>query len=168
MQNLEIISGKVFNLPALKRQLSIWRFFQKKIVFTNGCFDILHLGHIDYLSNAKNLGDKLLIGLNTDESVKNIKGIHRPVTDQNARAMLLASLTFVDGVILFNESTPYNLIEEIKPDILVKGSDYLINDIVGADIVKKNGGQIVTIDFLNGYSTTTIIEKIKKLADLLP
>jgi rfaE bifunctional protein nucleotidyltransferase chain/domain len=163
MQNLKLIKSKVMEMPEFKRQLSIWRFFQKKIVFTNGCFDIIHLGHIDYLLKAKNLGDKLLIGLNTDESVRQIKGSHRPITDQNSRAVILASLRFVDGVILFNETTPYNLIEEIKPDLLVKGSDYLINDIVGADIVKENGGQIITIDFLEGYSTTSVIEKIKKI-----
>ena len=162
MQNLEIIKSKILEMPELKKQLSIWRFFQKKIVFTNGCFDIVHLGHIDYLSKAKNLGDKLLIGLNTDESVSQIKGKHRPVTDQNARAIFLASLKFVDGVILFSETTPYNLIKEIKPDVLIKGSDYQIHDIVGSDIVKENGGQIVTIDFLDGYSTSAIIEKIKK------
>jgi rfaE bifunctional protein nucleotidyltransferase chain/domain len=147
----------------MKRQLATWRFFQKKIVFTNGCFDIVHLGHIDYLSQAKKLGDKLLIGLNTDESVRQIKGIRRPVADQDSRAVFLASLRFVDGVILFNETTPYNLIREIIPEILVKGSDYQIENIVGADIVSESGGRIVTIQFLEGYSTTGIIEKIKKI-----
>ncbi len=163
MQNLEIIRSKILDLQTLKRQLATWRFFQKKIVFTNGCFDIIHLGHIDYLSRAKNLGDKLLIGLNTDESVRQIKGLHRPVADQDSRAVFLASLRFIDGVVLFNETTPYNLIREIIPDILVKGSDYRIENIVGADIVSENGGRIVTIQFLEGYSTTGVIEKIKKI-----
>ena len=163
MQNLEIINRKVLEITDLKRRLSLWKFFDKKIVFTNGCFDIVHLGHLDYLSKAKNLGDILLIGLNTDESVKQIKGSHRPVTDQNARAIFLASLKFVDGVIFFSETTPYNLIKEIKPDVLVKGSDYQIKEIVGADIVEENGGQIITLDFLEGYSTTSIIKKIKEI-----
>ncbi len=162
MQHPELIKSKVLELPELKRQLSIWHFFQKKIVFTNGCFDLIHPGHIDYLFQAKKLGDKLLIGLNTDESVRQIKGEHRPITDQYSRSLILASLRFVDGVILFNEATPYNLINEIKPDILVKGSDYKADEIVGSDIVKENGGRIVTIDFLEGYSTSSIIEKIKK------
>jgi rfaE bifunctional protein nucleotidyltransferase chain/domain len=162
MQNPELIKSKILEMPELKRNLAIWRFFHKKIVFTNGCFDILHLGHLDYLSQAKKLGDKLLIGLNTDESVSQIKGNNRPITDQNSRAIFLASLRFVDGVILFDETTPYNLIKEIQPDVLVKGSDYKIHDIVGADVVNKKGGQIITIDFLEGYSTSAIIEKIKK------
>jgi len=163
MQNLENINRKVLEITDLKRQLSIWKFFGKKIVFTNGCFDIVHLGHLDYLSKAKDLGDILLVGLNTDESVKQIKGSHRPVTDQQARAIFLASLKFVDGVILFSETTPFNLIKEIKPDVLVKGSDYQINDIVGADIVAENGGKIITLDFLEGYSTTSIIKKLKEI-----
>jgi D-glycero-beta-D-manno-heptose 1-phosphate adenylyltransferase len=162
MQQLELIKSKIFELPELERQLSIWRFFQKKIVFTNGCFDILHLGHIDYLSKAKDLGHILLIGLNTDASVKKIKGEHRPINNQNSRALFLASFRFVNGVILFNETTPLNLITAIKPDILVKGSDYSVKDIVGADIVQQNGGQIITIDYLEGYSTSTLIEKIRE------
>lgn len=161
MQNLELIKSKILELQELRSKLAIWRFFQKKIVFTNGCFDILHLGHIDYLSKAKNQGDKLLIGLNTDVSIKQIKGKDRPITDQYSRAIILATLRFVDGVILFDEATPYNLIKEIQPDVLVKGGDYAIHDIVGADVVNNNGGQIITIDFLEGYSTSSIIEKIK-------
>jgi rfaE bifunctional protein nucleotidyltransferase chain/domain len=162
MQHLDLIKSKVLELPELKRQLTTWRFFHQKIVFTNGCFDLLHLGHIDYLLQAKKLGDKLLIGLNTDESVKQIKGEQRPITNQNSRSLILASLSFVDGVILFSEATPVNLILEIRPDVLVKGSDYQVNEIVGSDIVKENGGEIVTINFLEGYSTSAIISKIKK------
>lgn len=164
MQQLEIIKSKVFELPELERRLSIWRFFKKKIIFTNGCFDIMHLGHIDYLSKAKNLGNILLIGLNTDESVRKLKGENRPISDQNSRALFLASFRFVDGVILFNEATPLNLISVIKPNILVKGSDYSIQDIVGADIVQQNGGQIITLDYLEGYSTTSLIKRIRKNA----
>lgn len=162
MENLEIIKAKIFNKESLKRELAIWRFKNKKIVFTNGCFDILHLGHIDYLSKAKDFGDVLVIGLNTDNSVSRIKDEHRPVTDENARAMILASLHFVDALILFDEDTPYNLIKQVQPDILVKGSDYKTGDIVGADIVKAKGGEIITIEFLDGYSTTSIINKLKE------
>ena len=162
MQNLEVIKSKIFELPELRRKMAVWKFFLKKVVFTNGCFDILHLGHLDYLSKAKQLGDILLIGLNTDDSVRIIKGQNRPIADQHSRSIFLASLRFVDGVILFNEPTPYDLIHEVKPDILVKGSDYKIHDIVGADIVEQNGGKIITIDYLDGYSTTSIIEKIRK------
>jgi rfaE bifunctional protein nucleotidyltransferase chain/domain len=158
---VEMIKSKIFELEPLKRRVYIHRFWGNKIVFTNGCFDILHLGHIDYLSKAKSLGDFLIIGLNTDLSVRKIKGEGRPVTDQHSRAVILASLRFVDAVILFDEETPYNLIKEIKPDVLVKGSDYLVKDIAGSDVVSANGGKVVTIDFLEGYSTSSIISKIK-------
>lgn len=162
MSKLEIINLKILDDKSLRRQLAIWRFLNKKIVFTNGCFDIIHLGHIDYLSKAKDLGDILLIGLNTDDSVKRLKGNNRPIKYQHERAVFLASLQFVDGVILFSEDTPYNLIKNIEPDILVKGSDYKKDDIVGADIIKNTGGEIVTINFLEGYSTTSILDKIRK------
>jgi len=145
----------------LQRFLSILKFKDKKIVFTNGCFDIIHRGHIDYLSKAKDHGDILIIGLNTDNSVKRLKGENRPVNDEYARAIILASLHFVDAVVLFDEDTPYKLIKSIKPDVLIKGSDYLIEDIVGADIVTKNGGSVITLEYLPGYSTTKIIDKLK-------
>jgi len=134
----------------------------KKIVFTNGCFDLIHLGHIDYLSSAAEYGDILIVGLNTDASVKKLKGVHRPIKDEQSRAMILASLLFVDFVILFDEDTPYELIKQIKPDILIKGSDYNVEDIVGYDIVKKKGGEVITLDFLEGYSTSIIEKKIKQ------
>jgi len=162
MSKLDIINSKVLNDVHLNQQIAIWRFLSKKIVFTNGCFDILHLGHIDYLSKAKDLGDILLIGLNTDDSVKRLKGDNRPIKNQQEREILLASLQFVDGVILFDEDTPYKLIQKIKPDILVKGSDYKKEEIVGADIIQNTGGEIITIDFLEGYSTTAILDKIRK------
>ena len=134
----------------------------KKIVFTNGCFDILHLGHIDYLSKSKEMGDILIVGLNSDQSIKNIKGTQRPINDQYMRSMILASLFFVDIVIIFNEDTPEKLIKIIKPDILVKGGDYNIDTIVGGDIVKSYGGEIKIINYVEGYSTTNIINKINK------
>ncbi len=162
MKKLEIIHSKILDDEGLNQQLAIWRFLARKIVFTNGCFDIIHLGHIDYLSKAKDLGDILLIGLNTDDSVKRLKGNNRPIKDQQERAILLASLLFVDGVILFDEDTPYNLIKKIEPNILVKGSDYRKEDIVGADIIQNTGGDIMTIDFLEGYSTSSILDKIRK------
>lgn len=135
----------------------------KKIVFTNGCFDILHAGHIEYLSRAKKLGNILVVGLNTDSSVKKIKGAGRPINNQNDRAKVLASLYFVDYVTLINETTPERLIRELKPDILVKGGDWKVKDIVGADFVKSCGGRVKTIPFVKGYSTTSIINKIVSL-----
>jgi rfaE bifunctional protein nucleotidyltransferase chain/domain len=162
MKRLEIIRKKIFNYndADFSRLLAIWRFQGKKIVFTNGCFDILHLGHIDYLATASELGDLLIIGMNTDQSVSRIKGNNRPLQDEISRAFVLASLGFVDYVVYFGEDTPYNLIKTIQPDILVKGADYKPEDIVGYDIVKNKGGEVVTVEFLEGYSTTAIENKI--------
>lgn len=161
MNYLELASLKILDDNFLKQTLALWRFKQFNIVFTNGCFDILHLGHIDYLSKARGLGDILIIGLNTDASVSRIKGPERPVNDQNARSMLLASMSFVDAIVLFDEDTPYDLIKQIQPHVLVKGTDYEPDDIVGADLVKANGGKVVTIDFLEGYSTSSIINRLR-------
>lgn len=162
MNKLEQLKSKIYTPEKLKSQLAIWEFQSKKIVFTNGCFDILHLGHIDYLSKARDLGDILIIGLNTDKSVRDIKGKTRPITDENSRAMILASLSFVDAIIFFGEETPYDLIKFVQPDILVKGSDYKAEDIVGYDIVKAKGGKVITLDFLSGYSTSAIEKRIKE------
>jgi len=161
MDFLQFSKQKIIEQDYLKNIISFWRFKGYRLVFTNGCFDILHMGHADYLARAKSLGDILVVGLNTDRSVSRIKGKNRPVNNQDARALLLASLVFVDAVVLFDEDTPYNLIKSVQPDILVKGSDYKPQDIVGADIVLDAGGRIETIDFLEGYSTTSIIEKLK-------
>ena len=138
-----------------------WKSAGKKIVFTNGCFDILHMGHVDYLEKARNLGDKLIIGLNTDNSVSRFKGSERPIQDQHSRARVMAALSSVDAVVLFDEDNPLELISALLPDILVKGSDYLAENIVGADVVKKNGGEVKIIDFVSGYSTSNIVKKIK-------
>lgn len=135
----------------------------KKVVFTNGCFDILHKGHVTYLNEAKSLGDHLIVGVNSDESVKRLKGDDRPVTAENDRAFVLNNLKAVDDVIIFPEDTPYELIKEIVPDFLVKGGDWNEEDIVGSDIVKANGGKVVSLKFVKGYSTTGILEKIIKL-----
>ena len=133
----------------------------KKIVFTNGCFDILHPGHVDYLSQARDLGDFLILGLNTDSSVQQLnKAPNRPVNNELARALVLAGLSSINAIVLFNEATPYELIKFLKPNILVKGNDYSVEKIVGYDIVSANGGKVITIPFLEGYSTTRLIEKI--------
>ena len=135
---------------------------RKKIVFTNGCFDILHVGHVTYLAQAKALGDVLVIGLNSDDSVRRLKGPNRPVNEQHARALVLAALDSVDYVVFFNEDTPYNIITQVKPDILVKGGDYKIDNIVGGDFVRARGGQVLTIPFVDGFSTSNILEQIKE------
>lgn len=161
MDYLSFIENKIVtDKEHLFNILCQWRFKNEKIVFTNGCFDIVHRGHIEYLAQAAALGTKLVIGLNTDTSVKRLKGEKRPINDQQARAILLSALIFVDKVIFFDEDTPYELIKYIQPDILVKGNDYKPEDIVGYDIVKNKGGEIVTIDLTTGYSTTSILNKI--------
>lgn len=132
----------------------------KKVVFTNGCFDIIHAGHVDYLMKAKSSGDILIVGLNSDSSVRNIKGNNRPIINENERAFILSQLKSVDYVIIFDEPTPHTLIEKIIPDILVKGADWNIENIVGRDIVEKNGGEVKTINFITSQSTSNIIQKV--------
>jgi len=156
-------SQKVMSIDTLRKQLAMWKFQSDQIVFTNGCFDILHAGHITYLEQAASLGERLVIGLNSDESVKRLKGMSRPIMPHYDRALLLAALHCTDAIILFNEDTPENIIHQITPDILTKGGDYQINQIVGADFVKSYGGQVQTIPFVNGYSTSAIIDKICKI-----
>lgn len=160
--NLEqTLLGKISDLQLLKASIAQWQSEGKKVVFTNGVFDLLHIGHITYMAKAAELGDKLVIGLNSDSSVKRIKGEDRPVNDQNSRAALLAALFFVDGIVVFEEDTPINIITTLMPDILVKGADYSIENIVGAKEVMANGGEVKTIDFVEGYSSTSIIKKIR-------
>ena len=162
MNKTELISNKIMNIETLSKALAVWELRSKKIVFTNGCFDLLHLGHIDYLSKAKDLGDILIVGVNTDNSVKRLnKGENRPITNELSRASIIASLFFVDAVVLFDEETPHELIKIVQPDVLVKGSDYKPEDIVGYDVVMAKKGEIQTIDFLEGYSTTAIEQKIR-------
>jgi rfaE bifunctional protein nucleotidyltransferase chain/domain len=132
----------------------------KKVVFTNGCFDLIHMGHVDYLSKAKALGNILIVGLNTDESVKRIKGNNRPILKQDERAFILSNLKPVDYVVFFEEDTPEKLISELLPDVLVKGADWEVDKIVGRDIIEKNGGEVKTVEFVNDQSTTRIIELI--------
>jgi len=159
MKMLSQIQSKIKTRDEIIATAESWQSQNKRIAFTNGCFDIVHLGHIDYLSRAADLADFLVIGVNTDASVSRIKGANRPLQDQLSRSMLLASFQFVTAVVLFEEDTPYELIKAIQPDILIKGSDYKEEDIIGADIVHDNRGEVVTIDFLDGYSTSSIIEK---------
>ncbi len=159
---MERSESKINSVAEATTQIKKWKAKGEKIVFTNGCFDLMHLGHVDYLEKARFLGDRLVVGLNTDDSVSRFKGPSRPIQDQHSRARVLAALQFIDLVVFFNEDTPLNLISTLLPDVLVKGSDYLAENIVGADVVKKNGGVVKTIDFVPGYSTTRIIEKIKQ------
>ena len=132
----------------------------KKVVFTNGCFDLVHLGHVDYLEKARNLGDFLVVGINTDKSVADLKGPLRPVSSEKSRARVLASMGFIDLVVMFGEPTPKELIEEIKPDILTKGNDYTIENIVGADFVMARGGKVETLPLVEGYSTTNLVNRM--------
>lgn len=156
-----MIKNKISHLSPLTSNLNHWHNQGLKVVFTNGCFDLLHRGHVEYLAKAADKGDVLVVGLNTDASVRRLKGEGRPVNDQDARAMVLASLACVDAVVLFDEDTPYELIKAVRPDVLVKGADYKPEEIVGYDIVTSYGGTVETVDLVEGYSTTGIIELLK-------
>ncbi|WP_439880909.1 D-glycero-beta-D-manno-heptose 1-phosphate adenylyltransferase [Pontibacter sp. MBLB2868] len=155
-------SNKIMALPQLQEQLGKWRSQGQKIVFTNGCFDLLHLGHVDYLEKARQLGDKLVLGLNTDASISRIKGPSRPLQDELSRARVMASLLFVDAVVLFDNDTPLELIKAVQPDILVKGDDYNVEQIVGHEVVMASGGEVKTVPLVKGYSTTNIVRKIEE------
>jgi D-glycero-beta-D-manno-heptose 1-phosphate adenylyltransferase len=161
MKSVSSIPDKIFTLNELKHQLNRWRLINKTIVFTNGVFDILHEGHIASLSEAALYGHILIVGINSDESVKRLKGESRPVNNEGSRTLLMASLVMVDAIILFEEDTPLNLITAILPDVLVKGGDYTIDQIVGATEVMANGGEVKIVPILEGFSTTGIIEKMK-------
>tara|TARA_B100000767_G_scaffold87962_1_gene84486 strand:+ start:476 stop:970 length:495 start_codon:yes stop_codon:yes gene_type:complete len=161
VSNLKKINNKIFSIKDLKTKLSIWRENGEKIIFTNGCFDIIHKGHIQVLANTADLGDRLIIGLNSDISVQKLKGLNRPIVEEDARAFLLASLNFVDAVVLFSEETPINLITTLKPNVLAKGGDYAISSVVGYKEVKEYNGEVIIMPFVDGFSSTSIIEKIK-------
>ena len=162
MSNLQSIKSKIYTQSELVEQSKVWRNNGEKIVFTNGCFDLVHRGHIEVLANTADLGDKLVVGLNSDSSIQNLKGKNRPIIDENSRAILLASLQFIDAIVLFSEDTPHQLIETILPDILVKGGDYKIEEIIGHEVVLQNGGEIILVPFIDGFSTTNIVNKIKQ------
>jgi len=163
MKSVQSIPSKIYDLPALEQELIRWRIKNKKIVFTNGVFDILHEGHIASLSQAASYADVLIVGVNSDASVKRLKGDSRPINNERARALVLASLIMTDGIIIFEEDTPLNLINTIMPEVLVKGGDYTIDQIAGAKEVIENGGQVILADMVEGVSTTAIIEKMKAL-----
>jgi rfaE bifunctional protein nucleotidyltransferase chain/domain len=162
MSNLQNIISKIYTLSDLKIQTDTWKEKGDKIVFTNGCFDLVHRGHVEVLANTSDLGDKLIIGLNSDISIQELKGEKRPIIDENSRAILLASLQFVDAIVLFSEETPEKLIETIIPNILSKGGDYKVTEIAGNKVVLENGGEVILVPFIDGFSTTNIVNKIKK------
>lgn len=160
MNFLDQINNKIVSAEKATDIISNWRNKDGKVVFTNGCFDLLHLGHIEYLAKAASLGDFLVIGLNADASVRRLKGSSRPINDEKSRAFVLASLGFVSLIVLFSEDTPYELIKILQPDVLIKGADYQPEQIVGYDIVKARGGEVLTIEFIPGYSTSAIEKRI--------
>lgn len=157
---LQRLRNKIMTVEQLQKQLHIWRFRGDKIVFTNGCFDILHAGHIHSLASAAQFGNRLVVGLNSNSSVSDIKKSGRPIQNELSRALVMAALDCVDAVVMFDEPTPKNLIEAFAPDVLVKGGDYIVSDIAGADFVIAKGGSVEIIPLLEGYSTTAIEEKI--------
>ncbi|MBR6333000.1 MAG: D-glycero-beta-D-manno-heptose 1-phosphate adenylyltransferase [Bacteroidales bacterium] len=156
---MDKIQQKIVTKDFFERQADALH--RQKIVFTNGCFDVLHYGHVHYLAQARQLGDLLVVGLNSDASVRRLKGESRPVNPEQARAFVLAALEMVDYVCLFEEDTPYELIAAVKPDVLVKGGDYAVDNIVGSDIVKGRNGEVVVLPFVEGFSSSSIIEKLK-------
>jgi rfaE bifunctional protein nucleotidyltransferase chain/domain len=171
MSTVSVIQSKIVDLTHIKYTAGAWRVRGYPVVFTNGCFDILHLGHARYLAEAASLGSYLIVGVNSDESVKRQgKGPNRPINNQDTRAWMVASLHAVDAVCIFNDDTPIELIKLVQPDVLVKGGDYDVNDtnssskkyIVGSDVVKARGGKVITIPTVEGFSTTSLIEKIEK------
>jgi rfaE bifunctional protein nucleotidyltransferase chain/domain len=156
------LDKRIMDLVQVQRLCNIWRMKGDRIVFTNGCFDILHRGHVEYLQEAAALGDRLVIGLNTDDSVRRLgKGDGRPYNDQDSRAKVLAALRLVDAVVLFDQDTPLELIQAIGPDVLVKGGDYTEDQIVGAEVVKARGGEVRSLKLVEGYSTTGLVERIR-------
>lgn len=158
-EHYDNLLGKIIDTKQLSALQEQWNSEGKKIVFTNGCFDIVHRGHVEYLAKAAQFGDLMVVGLNADASVSRLKGANRPVQDQQARAIVLASMSFVDAVVFFDQDTPYELIKAVQPDYLVKGADYNPEDIVGYDIVMAKGGEVKTIELVKGYSTSAVIQK---------
>ncbi len=163
MKATSFIRKKILSRQEIQTELKRWRLFDKKIVFTNGCFDILHAGHIHSLTQAASFGDILVIGLNSDASTRRLKGDSRPIQNENDRALLLASLVMVDAVVVFEEDTPLQLIQELQPDVLVKGGDYTIDTIVGSNEVIARGGSVEIISLLPGHSTTLLAQAITRL-----
>ncbi len=164
MDTFQQIASKIQSIEQSNKTIENWRKEKETIVFTNGCFDLLHLGHIDYLTKAKDLGSKLIIGVNSSQSVTRLKGPTRPINSTETRAFMLAAFKFVDLVVIFEDDTPIDLISNIKPNILVKGGDYTLETVVGAKEVMKYGGDVKIIPFLEGFSTTSIVTKIQSFS----
>ena len=160
-KSLEILNSKILDKKRLLVKLTDWKEEDKKIVFSNGCFDLIHLGHIEVIARSADLGDILIIGVNTDNSIKRLKGKNRPIVEEISRAKQLAALEFVDAVVLFDQDTPIDLIKMINPNIITKGGDYNTDQVIGNDVVTQNDGKVVIIPLTQGYSTTSILEKIK-------
>ena len=160
MTSLKNIKNKIFSIAELKNEVQKWKKNNDKIVFTNGCFDILHLGHIELLAKAADLGNKLIIAINSDASIKGLKGEKRPILDEKSRSIIIASLEKVNAVIIFKESTPLDVIKKINPDIIVKGGDYIKEDVIGKNYIEKYGGEVIIFPLSEGFSTTSILEKI--------
>ena len=160
MTSLKNIKNKIFSISELKKEVQKWKKNNDKIVFTNGCFDILHLGHIELLAKAADLGNKLIIAVNSDASIKVLKGEKRPILDEKSRSIIIASLEKVNAVIIFKESTPLDVIKKINPDIIVKGGDYIKEDVIGKNYIEKYGGEVIIFPLSEGFSTTSILEKI--------
>ncbi|MFM8449504.1 MAG: D-glycero-beta-D-manno-heptose 1-phosphate adenylyltransferase [Haliscomenobacter sp.] len=160
MSFLQLLEQRICTPEEARTKIAAWQHSGQRIVFTNGCFDLLHFGHLHYLAQARDLGDYLVVGLNTADSVRRLKGPRRPINDEATRFLQMASLACVDLVVGFEEDTPLALIKTLQPDILVKGGDYAISDIVGADVVQERGGAVVVLPFIQGYSTTSIEQKI--------
>jgi len=158
---LKKINNKIFDLQNLMKKIEKWRSENKKIVFTNGCFDLIHLGHIEILARSSDFGDKLIIGVNSDLSIKKLKGKNRPIIEESSRIKQLSALEFVDAVVLFDEDTPLKLIESIKPNVITKGGDYKAKNVIGNEVVSQKNGEVVIIPLTQGYSTTSILNKIK-------
>lgn len=160
---IPVADRRIVDIASIQRLCNIWRMKGDRIVFTNGCFDILHRGHVEYLQEAASLGDRLVIGVNSDESVRRQgKGPDRPLNDERSRAKVLAALRLVDAVVIFEEDTPLALIQAVAPDVLVKGGDWSEGAIVGADVVRQHGGEVRSLKLVDGFSTTALVEKIRR------
>jgi rfaE bifunctional protein nucleotidyltransferase chain/domain len=161
MTNLKLLNNKIISSELILNKVKAWKKNNQKIVFTNGCFDIIHLGHIELLAKAGDLGDKLIIGINSDLSIKSLKGEERPVLDVKSRSMIIAALNFVDAVVVFEELTPLEIIKKIQPEIIVKGGDYNEDDVVGKNFISKYDGSVIILPLTKGFSTTSILNKIE-------
>ncbi len=158
-----ILDPRIMDRTAAVRMVNVWRLKSDRIVFTNGCFDVLHRGHVEYLNEAAALGHRLVVGINSDASVRRLgKGGDRPLNDQDSRALVLSALRCVDAVVVFDEDTPLDVITAIRPDVLVKGGDWKVEQIIGADVVKAGGGEVRSLKLVNGFSTTALVEKIRR------